>query len=381
MGGIQLGLGLPLAPGKGGGLPWRNVITRTAMPITKLTNTAYQIMCKRGHYIRTSARKFKVILPHCWGSVEASPGPGQYTASLEYSGTFKQFLFGGSATATAGASAALIISDELDFGANIPKDALITINIWASIDGGFHYINGDNNTALGDRTEFGVTVADKTMGGTVAQGGAVMFSAVALLAQSNISCPLLIGDSRTAGAEPVPTGSPGDVGEIARSVGALGAPYINCGFSGGTASGFLSNGTLRKSLAAYATHIIEHFGINDITNGADGATTFARRVSIWDYFHTNYPALPIYATTIGPDSRPSNLTPIAKNADRVALNNLIRDTDLSSHGVVGKFEIADVVETARDSGLYKSGYSTDFLHLNNTGNVALRDSGIVNPAL
>lgn len=373
---LQLGLGLTSRQGVGDARPWRNVITRTSMPVVKLTGTAYQIMAKRKHYLRAEARRFRIVIPHCWNGTEASPGPGQYTASLEYDGTFKQFLFDGLSTKIiADSAAALVISDTLDFGEDIPADSLITLNIWASIDGGFHYMNGGDNPTLGDRTAFGVTTPDLTMGGSVTHAGNA-FSAVALLAQADVQSVFLLGDSRTAGAEASDIGAPGDIGELARSIGAAGLPYINAGFGGGTASAFnLSSGDLRRSLVQYTTDVIEHMGINDIANGADGATIFARRQTSWQWFRDNHPDKPLYATTIGPDSRPSNEEPISDNVDRVYLNDAIRDADPAPDGVVGYFEIADVVETDRDSGLYKDGYSTDFLHMNNTGNEALRDSG------
>lgn len=47
-----------------------------------------------------------------------------------------------------------------------------------------------------------------------------------------------------------------------------------------------------------------------------------------------------------------------------------------------EFEIADVVETARDSGIWLApGYTPDGVHDTNTANLAIQASGNINPAV
>ena len=108
----------------------------------------------------------------------------------------------------------------------------------------------------------------------------------------------------------------------------------------------------------------------------------------------------MYQTTVTPQTTSTdawvttaNQTVTAVHARRIGLNDWIRDgapfdtaTGLAvavgatgstivragtrAHPLKGFFEIADIVETSRNSGIWKAGWTTDGLHPNATGYAA-----------
>lgn len=111
-------------------------------------------------------------------------------------------------------------------------------------------------------------------------------------------------------------------------------------------------------------------------NGVIGDTVVQQSgVAIMDMRVTyGSPLRKVYQATIAP----SNITgtPESTNAVRVAVNNYIRSRPAPLSGSV---EIADVVETVRGSGLWKTGYTTDLIHENETGYQAIEAAGEMDP--
>jgi hypothetical protein len=62
------------------------------------------------------------------------------------------------------------------------------------------------------------------------------------------------------------------------------------------------------------------------------------------------------------------LPPGLGTTERVTLNTYYRGAPLESAGTP---EVADVMETARNSGTWKAGYDSDGIHESTTGNLAL----------
>jgi lysophospholipase L1-like esterase len=89
----------------------------------------------------------------------------------------------------------------------------------------------------------------------------------------------------------------------------------------------------------------------------------------------NKMGLPVFQNTITPSTTSTdswattgNQTPESSNAVRVQVNDWIRTVPSP---LSGYFEIADLAETARNSGIWKAGYTSDGLHPNATGHSAL----------
>ena len=111
-----------------------------------------------------------------------------------------------------------------------------------------------------------------------------------------------------------------------------------------------------------------------MTNGRTAVLAYADLLTIWALLQP----LSVFSCTVNPASTSTdsfattaNQTTVASNAQRVALNNLLRTSGMSS----GVFDLADVVESARDSGLWKApGYTADGLHESQLASLAIANS-------
>ncbi|QOV99508.1 SGNH/GDSL hydrolase family protein [Rhodococcus pyridinivorans] len=176
----------------------------------------------------------------------------------------------------------------------------------------------------------------------------------------------LLGDSIVqgvgdTGGEPVM-----DAGWPARGL-ANNYGYINAGRAGEEAGQFQpGRGRLlgRLQLAAYCTHALVNYGVNDIKGNKTAAQIKGYLETIWAMLDRM--GIAVYQSTITPITDNTGTTPLnaAQEAVRVEVNNWIRTTP----GLLsGYFDAADASETARNSGAWKSGYSTDGTHPNSTG--------------
>lgn len=194
-----------------------------------------------------------------------------------------------------------------------------------------------------------------------------------------------VGDSITFGVGDVDT-SPYGPGFLARACGGQIA-FVNTGASG-SLTGYIFTGTAFGALPLeVATTLYEAGGANDLDAGATLASLQVSKILAWRR-----------CAAYGVRVRTCTLFPwdgltSPKKAVRVAFNAWIRDgapLDTSTyvaaavgasggtivrfgetgHPVHGYDEIADAVESARDSGVYAVGYSGDGVHPNATGAAA-----------
>ena len=199
--------------------------------------------------------------------------------------------------------------------------------------------------------------------GSTSTGSNFMLYPLAILGQSSRPSVMLIGDSRASGRSDstgttqalAPNTNLGfwGVGEIARSLD-YGVAYTNLGCETDTARQFTLTSTLRKALAADHTHVFVQYGINDVTAGRNAATIQADLAAIYGYF----PTKKILVSTIAPKTTSSDSwatatgqTVDAANGVRTAVNDWLRSKPAP---IVACFDVADVMETARNSGKWKN---------------------------
>ena len=90
----------------------------------------------------------------------------------------------------------------------------------------------------------------------------------------------------------------------------------------------------------------------------------------------------MYQSTVTPFTSSSdgwastaNQTASAGSTERITFNDAVR---AGISGLLGYFEVADQVESARNSQKWKvPGYTTDGIHATNTGYLAIKTSGAV----
>ena len=147
------------------------------------------------------------------------------------------------------------------------------------------------------------------------------------------------------------------------------------------------------------THVLCEYGFNDLSNDPTVADSMADGIDFWGWMLTKNPALKITQCTITPASDSTDgWTTLAGQTpwddgrdDRTrAFNNWIRDgspilagvaapgtTDPAAiragdagHPLAGWLEIADTVESSRDSGIFRVDFgalTVDGAHMNSTG--------------
>lgn len=173
-------------------------------------------------------------------------------------------------------------------------------------------------------------------------------------------------------------------------------PYSFVALPGESASQFLtSQGAKRNDLIGdYAQYFVNEYGINDLQGGATLAQLQARVRSIAVGTSGDATLVKRYQQTLGPKSSSTdswatttNQTTDGINTIRVQFNDWVRDGMPETSGVAvatgtvgalragsaghpysGYLEVADLCESARNSGIWKAGYTTDGLHPGPTGN-------------
>lgn len=367
------------------------IATRSWIP-NNFFATNKQIMSRTFHYARDVISSLQIVIPNFTVVSAAAPnmgenGPGAtatVTASIEYpAGTFHQATFSGSTSGTI-ADGGMIVTDPI--AVSIPNGAQFFCRIWYSCAAGIIYGTSSNGMSTGDGVAFGVTTPDLTMSGTVTQATNITGVApAALIAMTKKRSVALLGNSRGYGASDTGDSS-GDLGEMARSIGPSLA-YLNLCVPSDRAIDFTtgSHSTNRRALMSYASSRVSEFGINDVTQGAAPSAIVSALQTI-----AGYKTTPIWQTTISPQTTSTdswattaNQTPNANNSNRVSLNGSIR---AGLAGFAGFFEIADVNESARDSGKWVvngvANYATpDGIHENRAQNLRIAASGAINPAV
>lgn len=360
----------------------RNVATRCQIPNSR-NASFFQTMTRSSHWIRDSVTNIRLVYGS-WIAIydagETSYGqPTTFRAAIEYPvGVYTQVRFSGSASGVA-PDLGEIISDWVSV--RIPKGAQFWVRTWTSCSGGIHYSTPVASTAHGEAFEFGVTTTDKTMSGTLTDSGSGMFAPFAIIGMSSMPSLWLAGDSRVAGQGDGFTNCKfNDAGQLARGFGPQ-LPYINAGCPTEAPHLAAVGSTRRVSLAKrFCTHVVSNYGINGVNfYSRTGAQVLTDLTALWAVFDP----LPVYQCTLPPVSTSTdsfattvNQTTAASNTNRVTLNNSIRETALVS----GVFELADVTESARDSGLWKApGYTSGSpgLHETQKGYVAYANSGVL----
>lgn len=178
-------------------------------------------------------------------------------------------------------------------------------------------------------------------------------------------------------------------------------------YAGEQASGFVRRdlSQYRLPLLASATHIVCELGINDVKGAVPLATLQAFILTIWNKAKRRAPK--VYQTTLTPVSTSTdawattgNQAVTANETVRVGFNNWVRAgapidpatgaavaigtsgallAGATNHPLAGHIELADTVETARNSGIWKAAHTGDGTHPNVTGHTAM--AAVFTPAL
>lgn len=226
----------------------------------------------------------------------------------------------------------------------------------------------------------GTTTTDLTTSGTVTTTNVLAYSPLAVLAVNrslgDAGSPLvaIIGDSIASGQGETGTGN-SDKGFIIRALEAANIPSVQIAKANETAQTFAgaTGAPRRKRYLAGCSHAIVEYAINDVTANRTLAQIKADLVTIWTQL-SQRGVQKIFQTTITPhttssDSFVTTANQTVGNATqegiRTGLNDWIRS--FPSPLMTGFFEIADIAETSRNSGIWKvqagpAAYTLDGTH-------------------
>jgi hypothetical protein len=252
----------------------------------------------------------------------------------------------------------------------------------------------------------GAPAADLSLTSGIAQTTEPAYSPIAILGTpiggNRPIVVALVGDSIGYGSGD----SVNSVGFLVRAMNSAGIAYMQTCKPGEKAfdrntSGF-TYPSPRMSESIACTHAIEEYGRNDWANARTLAQTQADKLMIAAAYANR--GVKVWATTQVPGTSSTdswatttNQTPTAYESVRLALNTWIRaglpidpstkaavavgtagalTAGQTGHPYVGYFEVADTVETARNSGLWKVtgssfGFTIDGTHPSPTGHAAM----------
>ena len=376
---IERGRGLAQYKG-GGGAYLGQVATRSALPNTK--NASYtQIFSRTIHIMRDAPSWIKLEFPNWYlgGSGEtAMGGDATIYAGLEYplGSTPVRIPFGGLAAGTIPDGQSLL-SDALAI--SIPAGEQFAIKTLYENSAGVPYITVNRNQAA-ERWQGGTgALTDNTTTSTNPSTlSTLAYVPAAIIGMTRRRTFFFAGDSKVQGQGD--TSGIGLKGELERSIGGDYAFINACRGGEGIVGPVTDDYSRRLALSGYCSDVISNYGINDISAGSSAELTASRLAEFAEFFTGK----PVHQMTVAPRSASSdgfatveNQTTHGNNAERVELNSLIR---AGIAGFTGFIELADVVESARDSGLWKAGHTSDGLHENATGYQAVKDAEILPPS-
>jgi len=377
--------------------PYLGQVTTRVMLPNRFSSSLKYANGRRAHFARDDIVALQVIVPNFYiNAPVGETGTGGVlttSVSIEYPlGTRTQVPFGG-ATYGSVPDNSYLISDVLPIA--IPNGSLLYAWEFWNNPAGFAYASYNSSPApyLSEAYEYSATsLLDKTLSGTIIKSDANnvnVFGCCGIIAYTRRPS-IYIGagaDSRAFGYEHAPNNP--DLGEIADAVGGTFA-YMLHAIPSAKVSIWNASHANQLALSQFCSDIVLQGGINDINSPATAATVLAARDTARAYFPSSKR---VHETTLPPHTASSDgfttlggqtLASTVNNAQRVAFNDAVR---AGRAGYAGYFDIADAVESSRNSGLWNCPVAgggtapavlTSGLHELKAGNDLIASSGVVN---
>lgn len=271
----------------------------------------------------------------------------------------------------------LIESDSI--GIELVAGDVIFVRTYVSVDNiGEFWPRGFGNSWSNGEC---ISVGDITDSGNIDWTAGDLYGPVAIIGKGVDTAVLVVGDSVALGS--------GDSVENVQDCG-----YIQKGISSDfnylviarandEINHFITplNKINRTRMAAYCNRAIVNYGINDLASNRTLAQLQADLTSIWSTLKLM--GLKVWQCTITPYTESTdnwatidNQTIFDKDSVRVQLNDWIRTCPAP---LSGYFDGADASESTRNSGKWKAGYTSDGIHPNTAGAIAMKT--VINPSI
>lgn len=371
------------------------VATRS-YPANSPSGVDINAMSRTAHVAAVAITSLQVKFPawYSGGTDTLITGGLTYTASIEYpAGTFTQVTWASSASVatTGGVSVDTGLSDAATV--SIPKGSVFWVRNFCKTTGGTTtgipfsaFVNSPRWVAQGEAcNNSGSVLTDQTMSGTVTDtGNGFYIFPLCIVAQTTAATFLVIGDSRSLGTTSATNTGPdanGCQGQITPSIGAANG-WINMSVGGSEATQYTTGGTYRTAMQQYCSHVVNGYGINDITTV--GAGRPAARVQ-GDLFIAGkrFPGKTLFLCTISPRTMSTdgwitttNQTPDANFAVRDTVNAWAKTVPFPYRAAI------DInAQTSVLTDLWPApGATGDGLHGSSQAYTGIVSSGIINPA-
>ena len=338
------------------------------------------------HFITCGCYDVQALLTNIYGSTSPTTNnfPITVKAAIEINSVIYPLFIRGARTATL-AAGGVVYTDPFPWQFAAGDIVFLRINV--SVSSGDKWPRWAFFSNSVDTFETG---ADRTDSGAFSGTNGYSYRASGLFGKPttvNQGSVLIVGDSIAAGSG----GSTWMNGFIQRSFGGdygKEVPHVFIGASGETANNFTDQAKTiyRLGLARNCTAALVQLGTHDIFSGRTAAQVQANLQTIYARLRT-LGINRIYQTTITPRTTSTDswttvnnqtTTNVTHEAERVTLNAWIR---ANTAGISGFFEVADVVESARDSGRWKAGATADGIHptdaMHTTMAAAITTSGLL----
>lgn len=258
------------------------ISTRAALGATTL-GTAKQILIKQRQYVWQSATSIQFLFTDTYGESEAGSGTATtISAHIDIGGTRYRVKFSASNDGTL-ASGGQLLSDAL--AVTLPV-GWVNIHIFRRNATGIIYSAnggaGNPNATLGDLAQTAASgLTDTTGSGDPDGSSTVIGTTCSIIATTTRPSVLIVGDSKSAGTGGLDGGnaSRGDAGEFAQTGSRY--AYINTGIPGDHVSNFIAAYTRRVGMAAYASHVLCNWGINDVRDASPLNTIKRNLLQAW----------------------------------------------------------------------------------------------------
>lgn len=360
-----------------------------------------QAMCRTRHITRNAVVRLYFVYANWYnnGQETGNGGAATYTGGVEYGGVSQQITFLGQPSVVVPSG---MQSDDFCYGVcnvSIPLNTSFFARTYVTNPNGAivnSTLNGCDSTN-GEQFRYATTgLADQTLGTGNLTGGTATgnfnISPILILAETANKAVYVMGDSRnTAGRSfDLYTGSTGDIGQIARSIGGSlaysnGATFgdqaqaMVTGYAAGTRKYTIRNGR------RYHSSAICNLGINDIASSYTAAQVYANLQAIRNML----PGLPFFLCTVMSkcSSTDAWVTTINQTVtfSTTALNALVRtgSAEIPSNKV---FDFADEEMGGRDLDKWivngtANKYTADGLHQQTAMNVKSLTDGVIDTSL
>ena len=325
------------------------------------------------------------------------------TAALEcpIGGAITRMTFGGVASVVI-APGAQVTSDALPIVIPANTRAGVRTTLTTGIAGSVGtWPRGHFTTvSLGEQAQEGVNLADNSMGGTYSGANGGCYGPIAILGATAVKKPsvYVLGDSLswgqgddTTGTSAFPTGDAyGNIGPISRALYAAGIGQVRMTRSGLYARDVVGSVNIRtRYLAKSGTTALVLLGTNDMSGGLTATQIEVYLAELYLFLAAQ--GLKVIASTLPPHTTSTDSWATTANqaffvssgqnlyggagSSLATLNNWIR---AMPPGVSGVLDYADVVMTARDSGYWNNGYTSDGTHWNQAHGIPVVQAVVAN---